>query len=87
MMNIDELIRSIETFYANNTELTIAIIVTLVIAVLIKPKEIKNILLGVGIIAVIGYLIVSLSGIVSTGIDSTNEVGIKTDRQYQNGEQ
>ena len=86
-MNIDELIRSIETFYANNTELTIAIIVTLVIAILLKPKEIKNILLGVGIIAVIGYLIVSLSGIVSTGIDSTNEVGIKTDRQYQNGEQ
>ncbi|MGD8595001.1 MAG: hypothetical protein PVF82_19390 [Gammaproteobacteria bacterium] len=87
MMNIDELIRSIETFYANNTELTIAIIVTLVIAILLKPKEIKNILLGVGIIAAIGYLIVSLSGIVSTGIDSTNEVGIKTDRQYQNGEQ
>ena len=86
-MNIDELIRSIETFYANNTELTIAIIVTLVIAILLKPKEIKNILLGVGIIAAIGYLIVSLSGIVSTGIDSTNEVGIKTDRQYQNGEQ
>lgn len=84
-MNFGELIRSIETFYAANTELTIAIIVTLVIAVLIKPKEIKKILLGIAIIAAIGYLIVSLSNIVSTGIDSTNEVGIKTDRQYHNG--
>jgi len=86
-MNIDELLQPIETFYANNTELTIAIIVSLVIAVLIKPKEIKNILIGVGVIAVIGYLIASLSGTVSKGIDGKNEAGIKTDRLYQDREQ
>ncbi len=86
-MNIDELIQPIKTFYANNTELTIAVVVTLVIAILIKPKEIKKIIVGIGIVIVIGYLIASLSGIVSTGIDRTNEMGVKTDRTYHDREQ
>jgi hypothetical protein len=86
-MNIDELIQSFKTFYANNTELTIAIIVTLVIAVLLKPKEIRKILVAVGIIAIIGYLIASLSDIVSTSIDNKNEIGIKTDKIYRDKEQ
>jgi len=81
-MNIDELIQHLKIFYANNKEITIAVTVTLVAAVLIRPKEIKKILIAVGIIVTTGYLLVTLSHITKTGINRTNEMGIKTDKIY-----
>ncbi|MCI0506254.1 MAG: hypothetical protein L0Z73_09120 [Gammaproteobacteria bacterium] len=85
-MSINELIQPLNTFYTDNTELSIAIIVTLVIAVLIKPKQIGKILGAVATIVIIGYLIASLSGIVSKGVDKKNAAGVRTDKQYYNSE-
>jgi hypothetical protein len=81
-MNIDELIQHLKIYYTNNKEITIAVIVALVVAVLIKPKEIKKILIAVGIIATTGYLLVTLINITKTGINRTSEMGIKTDNIY-----
>jgi hypothetical protein len=86
-VNIDELIQSFKAFYAGNAELVIAIVITLAIAILIKPKAIGKILVGIGIIVVIGYVVSSLSHVVSKGVDSTNEVGAKTDKSYRDREQ
>lgn len=80
------MIQILEEFYANNTEISIAIIIALAIAVFIKPKQIGKIVGAVAIIFIIGYLILSLSGIVSRGVDKTNDAGTRTDKQYRDTE-
>jgi len=77
-----EFIQPFKVFYAQNTEISIAIIGALVIAVLIKPKQFGKILGALAIIVTIGYLIASLTDVLNTGIDRKHEASNRTDRQY-----
>ena len=83
---MSEFIQSIETFYINNTEISIAIVSALIIAILIKPKHIGKILGAVAIIATIAYVIISLSDTVSKGIHNKNDASTRTDKSYRDSE-
>ena len=80
---MSELIQTIETFYINNTEISIAIISALIIAILIKPKQIGKILGAVAIMAIIAYVFVSLSDTASKGINNKNEASTRADKDYR----
>lgn len=81
-MSIDELLRPIRVFYYNNTELSIAIFVALVIFSIFKPKQIGKMLIGVAILAGIAYLIGSLSNTVTKGADRKDKASHRTEKQY-----
>jgi Ca2+/Na+ antiporter len=83
---MSEFIQSIDNFYSNNTEISIAIVVALIVAVLINPRQIGKIVGAVVIIAVIAYVLASLGGTVSKGIDKKNEATTRTDKNYRESE-
>jgi len=78
---------SLETFYNNNTEISIAIVVAFIIAFIWKPGAVGKIVGVIAVIAVVGYLIVGLINLTSSTMDKTGEAASRTDREFQKSEQ
>lgn len=77
---------SIEAFYNNNTEVSIAVLISLAIAFIIKPKAFGKVIGAIAIIAVIGYLISVVVDTVDTSIDKKGEAAHRTDKAYLESE-
>ena len=86
-MSLDEITYPLRAFYYNNTKLSIAIFIVLVIFSIFKPKQIGKMLVGVAILAGIAYLVGSLSSTVSKGIDKKDQGTHRTDKAYKESDQ
>jgi len=75
---------SLETFYNNNSEITIAIVAAIIIAFIWKPRAIGKIVGAIAIIAVVGYLIVELTNITGSAIHKKDEAANRTDKEFHN---
>lgn len=79
---MSEFIETIQSFYYANTEISIAIAVAILIAIFINPKLAGKILGAIAIIAIVGYLVVAVMGIVDKGAEKKDAASHRTDKSY-----
>ena len=77
---------TITNFYNNNTEISIAIGVAVVVMFFLRPKEVGKVIGAIAIIVLIGYLVTALIDVVHKGSDKKNEASTRTDRAYTDSE-
>lgn len=79
-------IDSIQSFYENNTEISIAIAVAIIVALVIKPKQAGKIAGAIVILLVAGFLVLEVVNIAGSTMDRKSEAAHRTDNQLQQSE-
>ena len=82
-----EFFDSIRSFYDNYTEISIAVVVAIVIALILKPKNAGKIVGAIAILIVVGYVIVEVVNLTSSTMDKKGEAASRTDREFQDSGQ
>ena len=77
---------SIKAFYTNNTEISIAILVGVIIYLVVKPKEIGKLLTVIAVMAIIGFLTSAVIDVVNKGSEKKGEASSRTERSYEGSE-
>ena len=81
------MLETLQNFYNDNAEITIAIVVATVIAVVIKPREVTRIAGAIGIIVIVGWLITTLIDLTGSTMNKKSEAVHRTDREFQKSQQ
>ena len=77
---------SITTFYHENTEVSIAIIVAAVIFLFLKPKEFGKLLVVIAVVAIVAYLVTAVIDVVDKGAEKKGEAAGRTEKNYRDSE-
>ena len=78
---------ALETFYHNNTEISIAVVAAIVIALVWNPKSAGKIVVVIAIIAVVGFLVAELINLTDSTMDKKSDAASRTDREFQQSDQ
>ena len=78
-----EFFDTIQAFYDSNTEISIAVVVAIVIALILKPRNAGKIVGAIAIIFIIGYVVVEVVNLTSSTMDKKGEAASRTDREFQ----
>ena len=83
---MSEIFESVQAFYNNNFEISVALAAGIIISLFVWPKETGKLAGVVVVIALIGYLILALVDVTTTGISKKDEAGSKTDKEIHERE-
>jgi chromate transport protein ChrA len=77
---------TIASFYHENTEVSIAIIVAAIIFLFLRPKEFGKLLIVIAVVAIIAFLVSAVVDVVDKGADKKGQAANRTDKSYSDSE-